>query len=404
MPQDWRSVFDAHLVFNADPGIIQHFGELDEVRTADDVLSVIRSQIDAASSTGVTVKGVQIDFDCPTRLLPNYARVMHRLRSGLGKKVPLSATGVSSWVGSKGLVALCRELSFFVPQYYEGRIPRTLSDKQPLGDFGPMSRQMEALGDLPCEIRIGVPNYGHCLLYDANGAFRGVYHGLTRKAACRHSLMRFASNARVENEDRTVFSAEKDGKRYSLVYRVTTLDRTKQFLDAIDAAHPKNVTGAVIYRLSNDEDTMSESLQAFVPHQPAKGTPSKPIESSLSVKANPFSAIESGSEMTYDVTLTFDKTQIDLPFRPDALTAELTVDGDIEEVSPGDFDRVERADMRSSLAHSRTLIGRISGFASNRIRLGPIRVHRGSISAKWTAHAGKLGDLTGECHTMVGTP
>jgi len=71
--------------------------------TADQLDRRLRTLLDLLSRSGATVTEVQLDYDCPVRLLPRWARVLHRLRHS-------SLEGREVWITS--LLAHQRDPAF----------------------------------------------------------------------------------------------------------------------------------------------------------------------------------------------------------------------------------------------------------------------------------------------------
>jgi hypothetical protein len=76
-------------------------------------LSAVRQQLKVA--------GIQLDIDCPTARLHDYARLIHSLREYLPGEYQISITALLDWFRDGTAVGeVVREADEFVPQFYDG--------------------------------------------------------------------------------------------------------------------------------------------------------------------------------------------------------------------------------------------------------------------------------------------
>ena len=126
---------EVFATYNMDAGALRHFREFRSEAIADALVETYREDFAAANRAQIKLSGLQMDIDCPTSQLSKYAEVARRLRARLPKDVSLSATGLTSWLGKPALTDFVRPLSYFVPQFYEGVIPKRLDQHAPIGDL-----------------------------------------------------------------------------------------------------------------------------------------------------------------------------------------------------------------------------------------------------------------------------
>lgn len=75
-----------------------------------------------AAAAGRTVRGVQLDVDCPTASLRAYAGFLGRLRGRLGDGTPLSVTALLDWFRPGTAVSrLAGSVDEYIPQFYDAR-------------------------------------------------------------------------------------------------------------------------------------------------------------------------------------------------------------------------------------------------------------------------------------------
>lgn len=119
------------------PGTVPKAGEYFVLLRVDDpvvpsleVIPVLarkyRSVKAAAARTRCRVAGFQLDFDCPTRLLGDYAVFLKALREALPAEDRLSITALLDWFGPGTAVKdLMPWVDEFVPQFYDtGLLPK----------------------------------------------------------------------------------------------------------------------------------------------------------------------------------------------------------------------------------------------------------------------------------------
>ena len=401
--QTWKSKSTIDLVYNFDSGMIRHFEEISVSDIAASVIAQAKLDVETTQRLGCEVKGIQIDFDCPTRLLSKYARLTRQLRAVLDRKLTLSATGLTSWIGRPGLAEMVKNLDFFVPQFYEGELPRRISDPKPLADLAKLESDLRELEKLPKPVWIGVPSYGQCLLYDESGSIAGMYRGLSRRDACRHPLMTFERTTILEGEEQTIFHARKDGKNYSLLYRVSTADLVTRFLRTIESGRPNNCVGAILFRVPAENDGMAVALSELrrsFRHEPIRVQ----VQATWQVRRLPFSAIETQSDLAFEAILSVKNTgETPIRFAPDALRVVVNLERLAQEASPGNFDKLSKTDPHVSLARTHSFTAVRSGLEPGETAiLGPFIILKGEIEAQWSVLNEKNERIHGTAALNVG--
>lgn len=380
--QTFRSPAKVHLVYNADAGLIKHFDEIEPAVFADSIARAAHEDAANAVSAGCEVLGLQVDFDCPTRSLARYARVMSALRRKIDRRWKLSITGLTSWLRSPDLSRLIEPTDLFVPQFYEGDLPKRVDHPFPLGDYARLEKSLDALGRLAKPVVVGIPSYSQCLLYDGHGDLIGIYRGLSRRDAIRHPAMKFDRTETVGDERHTFFRAKKDGKDYWLVYRVVSPNVVAKYVALLNRQRPPNIEEACLYRIPRADDSMANSLSQL--DLAIRGNTAKPtIELKWTVEQTPFAAIERRGEVEYQVTLTVKNTSAAaIEFAPVAVEVRVTVENAIDEFQPGDFDHVKKSRDDVSLERTREFVAtRCLLEPAQSVTLGPIRTRKNRIQA-----------------------
>lgn len=74
----------------------------------------------AARDRGIAFVGVQLDIDCPTGSLPQFASYLQHVRKSLPRGVELSITALLDWFRpATDIAQVLREVDEFVPQFYD---------------------------------------------------------------------------------------------------------------------------------------------------------------------------------------------------------------------------------------------------------------------------------------------
>jgi hypothetical protein len=117
---------------------------------------------------------VQIDYDCPDRLLGDYAAALQTLR----QSVPhLSITALAGWPRQEGFEALTRAVEEIAPMFYDlQRDPTGVNASAPpppLLDPEQVAAALRAWSACPIPWRAGLPSFARLTVFDRTGLSRG---------------------------------------------------------------------------------------------------------------------------------------------------------------------------------------------------------------------------------------
>jgi hypothetical protein len=265
LPQIWKTRADrlaVHLVFPVDYSLVRRFEQIPEDRLRAAFTAGIRRERQRAERAGIRVAGVQIDLDCPTRLLPHYARLLAGLRADLGTSGVLSVTLLTSWYASRDLLAVLDAVDFSVPQFYEAQTPRTRDQFTPISDLPRLSRGLRAAGRFGKPFYAGLPSYGHALVYDGQGRLRGLFHDASAAELITrpdefHLLGVHPIDAKgkpaatpdaANGEEIVEFGPAHAGTDFRLLYDLPTPDLLARHLAMVRTERPDNCRGVILYR------------------------------------------------------------------------------------------------------------------------------------------------------------
>jgi hypothetical protein len=133
------------------------------------------------SGGSATPKEIQLDFDCPDRLLGDYARFLQ----SFGKAVSparVSITALASWPRHPDFVKLANSVSSLAPMFYDLEADDPAAVKA--GRFHPMAdpavaRLIRLWADCPRPWLAGLPNFERLSVFEASGKLTGHLRGWT---------------------------------------------------------------------------------------------------------------------------------------------------------------------------------------------------------------------------------
>lgn len=417
-PQEWASRadgLDIHLVFNFAYDIVRAFEKIPNEAMVESVVAEAWKQRTSAERAGLRVAGLQLDLDCPTRLLPKYADVLKGIRRRLDR-TPLSVTALPTWFGSREVQRVADSVDFLVPQYYESKIPHTLDQFAPISRLSAMERGLRAAGRTGAPFYAGIPAYGHALVFDNHGKLLGTFHDLSVREAALHPAFRLGrtypadSDGHAANPDRYIgediceldATPQETYGRYRVVYDLPTPEMVRQHLALLSDKRPSNCLGAILFRYPEKGET--ETLAPVALESALRGEKPHPnLAVRYKVSAAPWELIDSGRPsrgMPLDLTLFVTNTgNASTFFKPDSLGVSLHFDHPgIEEASRGAFDSVESFWIPSATPDSRNLdspvrasVARANVLRFEKLqlapgetaRIGPIRLSADGPGRAW---------------------
>ncbi len=138
-----------------------------------DLAALGRETLAAARSPGVDVAGIQIDFDCPTSGLKDYALLVADLRRAWSG-TPVAITALPTWLVSRDFAPLARQCDEFILQVHSLELPTTFD--QPIilcraDCVGPWAARAARVG---VPFRVALPTCGYRVIFDDAGKFAAL--------------------------------------------------------------------------------------------------------------------------------------------------------------------------------------------------------------------------------------
>jgi len=158
--------------------------------------------MDALVSELRTVAGesgtLQIDYDCPDRLLPEYAAALTAMRRAIPH---LSITALAQWPRVKGFKALARAVEEIVPMFYDLQADPTGvsadSPPPPLLDPAQLETVIRPWSACPIPWRAGLPNFARLTVFDRTGVSRGQIPNWLWEDFCFHKSLHTLAPTRL---------------------------------------------------------------------------------------------------------------------------------------------------------------------------------------------------------------
>ncbi|MEO5595605.1 MAG: DUF3142 domain-containing protein [Lysobacteraceae bacterium] len=168
--------FDAHVDLQAlqvDGRAVRPVIRLDGRLSKLDAADIAQRSSNIVSdwrAAGVHVDGIEIDFDCPSARLPEYAQLLSAVRAALPRDVQLSITALPDWIDASGLLDVLAIADEAVLQVHAVRDPA-----QGLFDADKSEQWIARFAsrtERPFEVAL--PAYGSALVFDRSGQRVGV--------------------------------------------------------------------------------------------------------------------------------------------------------------------------------------------------------------------------------------
>lgn len=196
----------------------------------DQIIARATATLAAWRGAGITLTGLEIDYDCATSRLPAYAALLASLKARLEPGVPLSITALPTWLNSPELPALLAVPDETVLQVHAVQNPTLglFDGKRAHAWLDAYARQTQR------PWRVALPSYGSRVAWDDSGQIAAI-------ESERPALMPGGRSAEL-----LVTPAD-------MAAYVATLDRDP----------PRGLAGIVWFRLPTQADTRAWSLPTW---------------------------------------------------------------------------------------------------------------------------------------------
>jgi hypothetical protein len=148
---------------------VHKLGELD----LSEGFELLLSGLTEARAAGVTVVSLQVDFDCPERLLADYAEGIRGLKARTGG-APVTITALPSWLDAGGFEELIASTDGWTLQLHGTNRPRIGTCDTLFSEDAALrwTRQAVRLGR---PFRVALPTYAYLACYGKHGEYLGMH-------------------------------------------------------------------------------------------------------------------------------------------------------------------------------------------------------------------------------------
>lgn len=208
--------------------------------------------------------GLQIDFDCPDRLLGTYATALAELRRAVPR---LSITALAHWSTLPEFDTLQQNVTEITPMFYDlAADPTGISadaPPPPILDPGRVERELADWSRCRIPWRAGLPTFARLTVFDSAGSSRGQIPNWSWDDFCFHKALHALGSTRlgvtlfsVEGETRIARTPVKDGE-----FVVSRFVDHAALARVAAAARKASAAGITFFRLPDGTDPAGPSLE-----------------------------------------------------------------------------------------------------------------------------------------------
>jgi hypothetical protein len=197
-----------------------------------DSLSVrIGETVSQWTLAGVKLRGVEIDYDCPSAKLAGYASALRSIRQAIDDTLALSITVLPCWIGARGLGGLLA-----LPNETVLQVHSVLGPRQGIFDARMALRSVvDYARCCPRPFRVALPAYGSRVQFDERGQALAVENEAPRSIDTRATARELRVDPRVLSE----------------------------FIHRVNRKHLPGLKGYVWFRLPTQGDARAWSLETL---------------------------------------------------------------------------------------------------------------------------------------------
>lgn len=137
------------------------------------VSNSLKDILTEAHAAGVMVRGVQLDYDCPSAKLATYKTLVDALRPRLNT-VEFSITALPTWLRWREFEELARELDYYVLQVHSLERPERFDQTITLCDTSRIPGYLDRAAAIGAPFYLALPTYGYRFEFDDAGAFVSI--------------------------------------------------------------------------------------------------------------------------------------------------------------------------------------------------------------------------------------
>jgi hypothetical protein len=262
-----------HLVYNGTPNLLRGFESVAIDQLSNLIVETFRRDLARAANDKATVKGLQMDLDVPTRLLPRYAELLRRIRESLPPETQLSITGLPTWMESPDISSVLENVDFWIPQFYGAGVPFRKGQKVPISSSTAVSAAVARAADLGNPFYAGLSAYGYAILYSTEGDLLELRGDIDpASAASNRELVQLETGSyeKAVEASEVMYGYRANGdlvldglvihRGETLVFDQPTSASLRAAARAVRSKGGPALLGICLFRLPTDEDETTLSL------------------------------------------------------------------------------------------------------------------------------------------------
>lgn len=247
------------LVYSFTPAVVHSLESIGAARLG---AAIAEAHLAGVASLGVSVRGAQVDLDCPTRLLRLYADALHATRAALPAGTELSTTTLLTWLDAGDFPRVLDEVDFHVPMAFGYRIPQEVEEEAPIADRDHVMAAVAAADRLGKPYWIGLGAYGYVLSFGPDGKLEHV-HGKADLREVDGDSVRPAAEGRLSVlSPIALHGIEVPSGRTLRTDRVSVATIQSWLAELRREAGPQ-CRGAVLFRLAGKDDPLALTPVGF---------------------------------------------------------------------------------------------------------------------------------------------
>lgn len=261
---------EVHLVYNATRELLRGLESVDAERFSATMSKTYSADVERYGSD--KVKGIQLDIDFPTRLLPHYRKVLTILRTKLPAGTKLSITGLPTWMNSVELSQVLDVVDFWAPQLYGAEIPVHIGDPVPISSAKDIRRATIAARGLGKPFMAGLAAYGYAIHFDKKGDLVELRGDLDIASVAESESFEVIAQESRGGDSRKVFRAKRDvvidglviAAGESIVFDSPTMESLREAGRIVRAEAGDSFLGICVFRMPTTGDTTNLRLREIV--------------------------------------------------------------------------------------------------------------------------------------------
>lgn len=215
---------------NRYPGVFSFNDE-----TVESLSELAQSLVGEFGENGISVREVQLDFDCPESKLAGYRIWIESVAKSIDP-TPLTITARPSWLGNPNFRTILKITDNYVLQVHSLKRPRRRSQQVSLCPIEKAQRWIEQAQRLGKCFRVALPTYGYLLVFDEKGQFVRAYGESGLQIPKAHGSVQ------------TVMAQA---------------DEIAPWVAQLMSKHPENMMGIIWYRMPTTRDQLNWSLETL---------------------------------------------------------------------------------------------------------------------------------------------